>query len=603
MNHFFDKIFVFNLLKRPQKAVTVLHHLDKMGICCTLFPAVDGAREVAQKKISLPEGILPGEYGYYQSWYKALKESRVMGYNHVLFLDDDVWFHRKFKFTINNLEKGWLICYLGASQHWSGIDWTTAEKKGYYHPNRTDGSFAVALSKEGIKRVWKEFCRSSLPRVVDSDILRTVVKDHPNKCYVMYPNLVVADVTFSDIRGGRSMQEIADKFRWKLDDYWINDQSFNDLVALPIPSDKNCRKVSEELLDRRTSVNSCKIPLISVIIACYNAEKTIWAALMSLLNQTYMRLEIIVVNDGSTDRSGQLIAEFAAKVQELVRAPGKNEATARGENEATARGENEAPKGLRDQELVRAPGRNEATARGESEATKGRRSLSSLSERADLSQQRFLDLGTSISRSVVVIDLKDNVGCYRARNIGLDRVSPEAELVAFQDADDVSLPYRLLEQAKVLWQKRCLWVQCLILRTHLNVLDLSAPDFLQQIEQQRVHKKPGGGFRHCCSAVLGMVTGLYRKSLFDGVNSPERFLEVPAGADAEFGERLLRKYANVTFNPGENAVGFLSREGEIKNSEGRVVFTKINSIMYLCHQMNNQNLTMRFPVNRRFCDL
>lgn len=53
------------------------------------------------------------------------------------------------------------------------------------------------------------------------------------------------------------------------------------------------------------------MPRISIIIPLYNAEKTIEGTLQSVLNQTVTDLEIIIVNDGSTDLSLQKIAAFA----------------------------------------------------------------------------------------------------------------------------------------------------------------------------------------------------------------------------------------------------------------------------------------------------
>jgi glycosyltransferase involved in cell wall biosynthesis len=48
-------------------------------------------------------------------------------------------------------------------------------------------------------------------------------------------------------------------------------------------------------------------PLVSVIIPCYNAGDCILQTLDSIINQTYTRLEIIIVNDGSTDNSEEKI--------------------------------------------------------------------------------------------------------------------------------------------------------------------------------------------------------------------------------------------------------------------------------------------------------
>lgn len=46
-----------------------------------------------------------------------------------------------------------------------------------------------------------------------------------------------------------------------------------------------------------------KQPLISVIIPVYGVEKYISQCLESVINQTYNNLEIIVINDGTKDRS------------------------------------------------------------------------------------------------------------------------------------------------------------------------------------------------------------------------------------------------------------------------------------------------------------
>jgi glycosyltransferase involved in cell wall biosynthesis len=49
------------------------------------------------------------------------------------------------------------------------------------------------------------------------------------------------------------------------------------------------------------------LPLISVVIPCYNAERWIEATLRSVKAQNWPKLEIIVIDDGSTDRSVELI--------------------------------------------------------------------------------------------------------------------------------------------------------------------------------------------------------------------------------------------------------------------------------------------------------
>ena len=54
-------------------------------------------------------------------------------------------------------------------------------------------------------------------------------------------------------------------------------------------------------------------PKISVVVPVYNAEKYIKESLDSIVNQTLKEIEIICVNDGSTDSSLQILKQYATK--------------------------------------------------------------------------------------------------------------------------------------------------------------------------------------------------------------------------------------------------------------------------------------------------
>lgn len=54
-------------------------------------------------------------------------------------------------------------------------------------------------------------------------------------------------------------------------------------------------------------------PLVSVLIPCYNVEKYVEESINSILDQTYKNLEVIAINDCSTDGTGDLLDKIASK--------------------------------------------------------------------------------------------------------------------------------------------------------------------------------------------------------------------------------------------------------------------------------------------------
>lgn len=81
--------------------------------------------------------------------------------------------------------------------------------------------------------------------------------------------------------------------------------------------------------------------LISLIIPIYNCEKYLYRCLRSVVAQTYRNLEIILINDGSSDRSGEICDEFSRNDPRIVVIHKKNGGVSRARNEGiyVAKGE------------------------------------------------------------------------------------------------------------------------------------------------------------------------------------------------------------------------------------------------------------------------
>src|SRR3546814_21192816 len=69
-------------------------------------------------------------------------------------------------------------------------------------------------------------------------------------------------------------------------------------------------------------------PLISIVIPCFNEEKQLEETISAALAQNYPNIEVIAVNDGSSDATGELLDRLAAfhgmlRVIHLAKNPGK----------------------------------------------------------------------------------------------------------------------------------------------------------------------------------------------------------------------------------------------------------------------------------------
>lgn len=59
------------------------------------------------------------------------------------------------------------------------------------------------------------------------------------------------------------------------------------------------------------------MPLVSVLLPVYNGETYLEAAVRSILDQTFTDYELLILNDGSTDRSGEILARLAGEDERI----------------------------------------------------------------------------------------------------------------------------------------------------------------------------------------------------------------------------------------------------------------------------------------------
>lgn len=71
---------------------------------------------------------------------------------------------------------------------------------------------------------------------------------------------------------------------------------------------------------------------VSIVIPVYNVEKYIERCLKSILNQTLDSIEVIVIDDGSTDNSGKICDEFSSKYKNIKTFHKKNEGVSSARN-------------------------------------------------------------------------------------------------------------------------------------------------------------------------------------------------------------------------------------------------------------------------------
>ena len=150
---------------------------------------------------------------------EILTDAIESNYKRILILEDDVYLHKDF----NNLFKAkvtdianWKILYLGACQkRWNNIK----IMENFYLSNNTFGGFSYGIDSSVFNILRIMLLEFILP--VD-ECLKNMQKIFKQKCYVIYPNLIISDLENSRIHRKRLMEKYSKVFKWDLNNYKLN---------------------------------------------------------------------------------------------------------------------------------------------------------------------------------------------------------------------------------------------------------------------------------------------------------------------------------------------------------------------------------------------
>ncbi len=250
VNTYFDRVYVLNLEERADRKIEMMQKLARLNIAAEFVTAVNGydfqnrleyetylkqplgaggvSEELAWQRKLIENA---GAWGCLKSYLYILEDAQKNGCRRVLCLEDDAVFHKdfeaQFKRTVQKIPGDWKLLYLGASQRRWGIPeglcypdknkLTVDPDAPFYFPRKTNGTFAFAIDCSVFDLMILEAMKMSSP--IDCGPVRAVINAYPEQCFVLNPNLVIADVSDSDIRGKRNQAEISKLLRWNLENY------------------------------------------------------------------------------------------------------------------------------------------------------------------------------------------------------------------------------------------------------------------------------------------------------------------------------------------------------------------------------------------------
>ena len=245
------------------------------------------------------------------------------------------------------------------------------------------------------------------------------------------------------------------------------------------------------------------MPKISVIVPVYNVEKYLNRCVDSILNQSFRDFELILVDDGSTDRCGE-ICDYYGNEEYMIPPLGGQicEANFRGLNNNEENSQNEkAELRIKNEELSTTPPRDFASK----------------------ILVAPLQGGTDCANSKIVVIHKENGGLSSARNVGLENA--KGEYISFIDSDDY-VQENFLEK---LYTKACEYNADIVSCDYYNVANeiaVSKSNFTKKI----LNKNEIIEYTKEQKNLTFVWKNFFRKDLINNI----KFIEKPIFEDSPF---------------------------------------------------------------------
>ena len=167
---------------------------------------------------------------------------------------------------------------------------------------QTSSDIDVNKYIDTIKYICNEWERKNLVQEYGNDLLRQLLK----KYYILFEPIIKEDNTY------------AGKFLEAFGATICSKEAFDGFDDLTKSKIIKMEKYRDNKLNKDLFKDENRNVKISVIVAVYNVEPWIRECLDTLINQTFEDIEIICINDGSTDNSGKILEEYAKEDNRII---------------------------------------------------------------------------------------------------------------------------------------------------------------------------------------------------------------------------------------------------------------------------------------------